>query len=454
MNGKILVIDDDPDVCALIREALLRREFEVQATTVGTDALQIVREHEMDAIVTDVQLGRMNGLELCAQIAESRPDLPVIIVTAHANLALAIQAIRAGAYDFITKPFKIEALTLTVSRAVAHHALQQEVKRLREEVKRTPRIEGLIGESRAMRDVFSLIDQVAQTDATVLVTGESGTGKELIAKAIHGNGPRAAAPFVAINCAAVPASLLESELFGHVKGAFTDAKRTREGLFLQASGGTLFLDEIGEMPLDMQAKLLRVLQERKLRPVGGDEEVSFDTRLICATNRDLETEVEEKRFREDLYYRVNVIRCHVPPLRSRGNDILQLAQHFLERLSRPGRTVRGISTGAAQKLLAYDWPGNVRELENCMERSVALTRFEEITVDDLPEKIRNHHSARLVIEGDDPEEMPTLEEMERRYIRRVLEAVQGNKTQAARVLGVDRRTLYRRMERLEIPEKK
>jgi len=378
----------------------------------------------------------------------------VIIVTAHANLALAIQAIRAGAYDFITKPFKIESLAHTVSRAVAHHALQQEVKRLREEVRRVPHIEGLIGESRAMRDVFNLVDQVSQTDATVLVTGESGTGKELIARAIHNASSRANAPFVAINCAAVPASLLESELFGHIKGAFTDAKRTREGLFLQATNGTLFLDEIGEMPIDMQAKLLRVLQERRLRPVGGDEEVPFDTRLITATNRDLEEQVEEKRFREDLYYRVNVIRIHVPPLRSRGNDILLLAQAFIDRMSRPGRPVRGISMPAAQKLLGYDWPGNVRELENCIERSVALTRFEEIQVDDLPEKIRDHHSARLIIEGDDPEEMPTLEEMERRYIRRVLEALQGNKTQAARVLGVDRRTLYRRMDRLDIPERK
>ena len=281
----------------------------------------------------------------------------------------------------------------------------------------------------------------------MLISGESGTGKELVARAIHERSARKEAPFIAINCAAMPASLLESELFGHVKGAFTDAKRSRPGLFLQAAGGTLFLDEIGEMPLEMQAKLLRVLQERTVRPVGGDTEVPFSARLVTATNRDLEVEVEERRFREDLFYRVNVVHVSVPPLRARQGDVLELAHAFVRRIAaRTSKVVEGISPEAAQRLIDYDWPGNVRELDNCIERAVALTRTAEIAVDDLPEKIRNHRSARIVIDGDDPAELITLAEMEHRYVYRVLAACGGNKTQAARVLGIDRRSLYRRLD--------
>jgi two-component system response regulator HydG len=290
--------------------------------------------------------------------------------------------------------------------------------------------------------------RVIDGDAPVLITGESGTGKELVARAIHKRSERGEGPFIAVNCAAMPPNLLESELFGHVRGAFTDAKRSHDGLFVQASGGTLFLDEIGEMPLEMQPKLLRALEERSVRPIGGTQNVSFDTRIIAATNRDLETDVEDGRFREDLFYRIDVVRIHVPPLRSRGNDVLLLAQHFLERVaSRAGKAVTGFTGAAAQRLLEYDWPGNVRELQNFIERAVTLTRFEEITVDDLPKKIRNYHASQMVIVGDDPEQLMSLEELERRYIQRVLKAVTGNKTQAARVLGLDRRTLYRKLKR-------
>ncbi len=281
----------------------------------------------------------------------------------------------------------------------------------------------------------------------MLITGESGTGKELVARAVHARSSRRGAAFVAINCAAMPATLLESELFGHVRGAFTDAKQSRPGLFLQANGGTVFLDEVGEMPLEMQAKLLRVLQERKVRPVGGDSEVSFDTRVLTATNRDLESEVEANRFRQDLYYRINVVHIALPPLRARREDILTLAQHFLSKYATiSGRKVVGIGSPAAQKLLDYDWPGNVRELENCVERAVALTRMSEIGLDDLPDKIREHKSDRLVLSSDNLAELVTLSEMEQRYIRHVLSAVGGNKSQAARVLGIDRRSLYRRLE--------
>jgi two-component system response regulator HydG len=382
----------------------------------------------------------------------SRPELPVIVITGNNKLESAISAIRAGAYDFITKPFKMDELVLTIERAIRHKRLNEEVKRLREAVERVRPVADLVGESPGMLKVYELIEQVADSDTSVLITGESGTGKELVAHALHARSNRQHANFVAINCAAVPANLLESELFGHVKGAFTDAKQPRPGLFVKASKGTLFLDEIGEMPQAMQATMLRVLAERKVRPVGGDIEVPFDTRLITATNRDLDSEVyEAKRFREDLYFRINVVNIHVPPLRSRGYDILLLAQHFLQRFAtRMKKQVVGISSGAARKLLDYDWPGNVRELENTMERAVTLTRYNEITVDDLSQKILNFQSSSMVISGENPDEMPTLEEVERRYILRVLKAVSGNKTHAARVLGLDRRTLYRRIDRLDI----
>jgi len=336
---------------------------------------------------------------------------------------------------------------------LSHRELSSEVRRLREAV-RGRSVAGIVGDSQPIREVLGMIDQVSDSDATVLITGESGTGKELVARALHDRSPRAKSPFVAINCAAMSASLLESELFGHVRGAFTDAKRSRVGLFVQASGGTLFLDEIGEMPQEMQVKLLRVLQERKVRPVGGEEEIPFDARLVTATNRDLSTEVDEGRFRSDLYYRINVVHLAVPPLRARPADILPLAQHFLRRYAeRNAKPVVGISTGAAQKLVDYDWPGNVRELENCMERAVALTRLSELTVDSLPDAIRNYQSTRMVIAADNPEEMLTLDEMERRYVRRVLAACRGNKSQAAKVLGIDRRSLYRRLDGDDVKDK-
>jgi two-component system response regulator HydG len=282
----------------------------------------------------------------------------------------------------------------------------------------------------------------------VIITGESGTGKELVARALHSESGRATGPFLAVNCAAVPAQLLESELFGHVKGAFTDAKTARRGLFQEATRGTLFLDEVGEMSLEMQAKLLRVLQERTVKPVGANTEEPFDTRVVSATNRDLELEVEEGRFREDLYYRLNVVQIHVPPLRARGNDILILAQHFVDRVAeRTGKPVTGISSDAAKKLLAYDWPGNVRQLENWMERAVALTAFEQITVNDLPDKVQHFRPTESAVGELDPEHMLTLHEVENRHIEQVLRATGGNKAQAARVLGMDRRTLYRKLER-------
>jgi DNA-binding NtrC family response regulator len=453
MSASILVVDDDRDICLLIRDAMARHGYDVAWELDGTSALAYLDAAPVEVVLADVKLGDMSGLTLCKQITEKQPDVPVIVCTGFGSMQTAIAAIRSGAYDFVTKPIEMDNLALILERAVRHRELHDEVRRLRRAVADSSRLEDLIGGSPSMKKVYQLIRQVSTSDTSVLITGESGTGKELVAQALHASSPRAGGPFVALNCAAVPHSLLESELFGHTRGAFTDAKSARTGLFVQAHGGTLFLDEIGEMPQEMQVKLLRVLQERKVRPVGGSAEIEFDARLIAATNRDVEAAVEAGRFREDFYYRINVVGVHLPPLRSRGNDILLLAQHFIDTIrARTAKPVRGITSEAAQKLIEYDWPGNVRELENCIERAVALTGFEEIVVADLPEKIRDYESSKLVISGDDPEEFPTLDELERRYICRVLKATGGNKTQAARILGMGRRTLYRRLEEMDPEE--
>ncbi|MCX5742406.1 MAG: sigma-54 dependent transcriptional regulator, partial [Proteobacteria bacterium] len=344
---------------------------------------------------------------------------------------------------------EIEALAIAIRRANESRALRGEVKRLREVVASTSRRGDLIGASPVMQEVYTLIDQVAVTDATVLITGESGTGKEVVARAIHERSRRHGAPFVAVNTTAMPETLLESELFGYVKGAFTDAKTNRLGLFQQATGGTLFLDEIGEMTLSLQPKLLRAIQDKKVRPVGSEGEIATDVRLIAATNRDLDEMVEDRRFREDLYYRINVIHIPLPPLRARGGDVLLLAQHMLRVYATNfDKRITGISTAAAERMLTYDWPGNVRELGNCLERAVALAHFEEIQVDDLPEKVRNQHRRTAIPSaGDAGVELITLEEVERRHVVRVLDACGGNRTDAAKVLGLDRKTLYRKLLR-------
>jgi len=448
MKGRILVVDDDKSLCEMLTAGLSRRGFSVEWTTIPEEAFERAKSGDWDVVVADVNMRGLTGTELCERIVANRPDLPVVVITAFGSLDTAVAAIRAGAYDFITKPFETDALALALTRAVQHRALREEVRRLRDVVAETRRFGELIGESPAMQEVQQLLAKVARTDASVVITGESGTGKEVVARALHDKGPQATGPFVAVNCAAIPANLLESELFGHARGAFTDARAARVGLFQQADGGTLFLDEIGEIPMALQPKLLRALQERKVRPLGSEQEVTFETRIIAATNRDLEEAVEERRFREDLYYRINVIRVTLPPLRARGADVLLLAQHFLESLGvRLGKPVAGIAPAAAQKLLAYTWPGNVRELQNCIERAVALTQFEHIAVEDLPERIRNYSRAHVLVASDNPEELVSMEEVERLYVLRVLEATSGNKKSAARILGFDRRTLYRKLER-------
>jgi two-component system response regulator AtoC len=329
MPGRVLIIDDDRDTCEMLADTIKKRGFDPTWRTSPDEALALVAEQDFDTIVTDLNMAGMSGVDLCQQVLAIRDDVPVVVITGFGSLEAAVAAIRAGAYDFVTKPIGAEQITLTLERAVKHRGLRAELKRLRQAASTPEGLDDMIGASPAMQRVYDLLGRVATTETTVLITGESGTGKELVARALHRMSERRQGPFVAINTAAMPETLLESELFGHARGAFTDAKNARQGLFIKANGGTLFLDEIGEMPLGMQAKLLRALQERTVRPVGGDNEVPFDTRVVAATNRDLESEVEAHRFREDLYYRVNVVRIHVPPLRSRGSDVLALAQHFL-----------------------------------------------------------------------------------------------------------------------------
>ncbi|MCC7537410.1 MAG: sigma-54-dependent Fis family transcriptional regulator [Deltaproteobacteria bacterium] len=377
-----------------------------------------------------------------------RPSLPVVVVTAFGTLDRAIAAMRAGAHDFLNKPFDVEELAVRLEHAIAHRGLREEVARLRSELSRSSRYGELIGSSEPMRKLYDLLDRIRDSEASVLLTGETGTGKEVVARAIHERSRRVEGPFVAINCAAMPESLLESELFGHVKGAFTDARSARRGLFLQASGGTLFLDEIGELPQGLQAKLLRALQERRVRAVGSDVETPFDARLVAATHRDLDDALAEGTFREDLYYRIKVLEVPLPPLRARGNDVLTLADHFVRRFAAAAaKGVAGIDAAAAARLLVYTWPGNVRELANAMEAAVALTRADRITLDDLPEKIRRFERTHVVVESDDPGELLPMEEVERRYIQRVLDAVGGNKTTAAQILRLDRKTLYNKLDR-------
>ncbi len=453
MGRRALIIDDDEAMCAWLAEDLRSRGVEATTRTSPAEALSLIEEDErFDVLLTDLNMRGMDGIAVCRRAAEIRPDLPVVVITAFGSIETAVEAIRAGAYDYVTKPVDIEALALALERAIAHHALKAEVRRLRRAVAGPGASPDLVGRSAAMRGVQDLIERIADAEATVLITGESGTGKEVVARALHERSRRKGGPFVAINCTAVPESLIESELFGHVRGAFTDARASRPGLFVEANGGTLLLDEIGELPLSVQPKLLRALQERRVRPVGGNAEVPFDARIVAATNRDLDAAVEERRFREDLYYRVNVLHVELPPVRARGSDVLLLAQRFLEDFAaRAGKEVVGLSPAAAERLLAYSWPGNVREIQNCIERAVALTRYQEITVDDLPAKIREHRPSHVLVAGDDPSELVPLEEVERRYILRVLEAAGGNKTLAARILGLDRKTLHRKLDRWEPP---
>jgi DNA-binding NtrC family response regulator len=444
MSERLVIVEDDPIQSDLLADLLRANGFEVTAFSEGARALQALENDAVpaDLVLTDVAMPGMDGIELCKQLKESRPELPVVVVTAETNLPTAVNALRAGAYDFLTKPVEKELLLPCVRRALEKRRLVDELRR------REPAGESsLFGDSEPMRQVRDLVSRVAPSGASVLVQGETGSGKELVAKALHALSPRSKAPFVAINCAALPASLVESELFGYAKGAFTDARAARQGLFVEADGGTLFLDEVAELSMDNQAKLLRTLQERTVRPLGSNTEIPFDARIMSATHKDLETEAESGRFRQDLFFRLNVIRVDLPPLRERGMDIVHLGSKFLESISkRDGRQGLRLSPEVAQKLLAYPWPGNVRELENCVERLAALARGAEVSVGDLPDKVRLHQRGRFHVAADAPEEIVSLDELEKRYVQHVLTVMQGNRSRAAELLGIDRRTLYRKLD--------
>lgn len=452
MSESILVVDDDTDFCHELARTLERRgAYAVTTTTDPEEAARLVEAEVFDLVITDLRMGQQSGADLCRRVAATRPDIPVIVATGFGSLEAAVETMRAGAFDFLTKPFSPAQIELAVKRALSKRALVREVNHLRSVVSATTADGPILGRSAAMLAVLELVSRVAPTTATVLITGESGTGKELVARALHEGSARAKEAFVAINCAAIPEQLLESELFGHVKGAFTDAKTTKRGLLFEASAGTLFLDEIGEMPLPMQAKLLRALEERRARPVGATQEVAFDARIVTATNRDLETRVAERLFREDLYFRINVVHVELPPLRSRGDDVLLLARSFVAKMSeRHGKGASRLADETARRLLAYPWPGNVRELQNAIERAVAVAKTDELLESDLPSRIREHRTTDVLVSASDPKELCTLEEVERRYIATVMSAVQGSKTEAARILGLDRSTLYRKLDRMKL----
>ncbi len=444
---RVLLVDDDAALGEFLEQALRQQGLTAVAETSAVDALERLAVEDFEVVVTDLQMPGVDGLAFTQRVLERRADLPVIVLTGEATLDGAIAALRLGAWDFLTKPVEPARLAASVRRAAMHRALGREVQRL-ERLVPSPGVSALLGESVAMRHLRDLIARVAPGDAAVLISGESGTGKELVARALHLGSGRHAGPFVAINCGAVPPTLLESELFGHARGAFTDARQDRPGLFLEAHGGTLFLDEIAELPLDLQPKLLRALQERVVRPVGSSREVPFDARLVTATNRDLETEVHERRFREDLYYRVNVVHLTAPPLREREGDVLLLVRHFLARGATTGaHPGTRIAPAALARLLAYEWPGNVRELEHALESARAMATGEELGLETLPASVQDFRSGRVVVAADRAEELVTLDELEHRYLGRVLALLGGNKTRAAEVLGIDRRTLYRMLER-------
>jgi len=445
-SASILVVEDDEAMRDLLAEELEDAGFDVEAAGGAAAGLERARARRFDLVITDLRMPEMDGFDLIRGVV-ALPEAPhIVMITAFGSIETAIRAVKLGAYDYITKPFEIEELLLVADKALDARALNTKVKRLQREVEERFGLGNIIAKSQAMRDVVALVQRIATSTASVLVTGESGTGKELIARAIHYNSTRASGPFIPVNLAAVPEGLIESELFGHKKGAFTDARADRSGLFVEADGGTIFLDEIGELALPLQAKLLRVLQEHEVRPLGATKNQRVDVRVVAATNKNLETMLADGSFREDLYYRLNVIHLDLPPLRSRPEDIVPLAEHILVQLGArqtPPRRMR-LSPEAQQLLLAYHWPGNVRELMNVLERGVALCQGELIADDDLPQQVREKRPADFL--GAAVARRMTLAELEREFIERVLEDEAGNKTRAAQRLGLDRKTLYRKLD--------
>jgi DNA-binding NtrC family response regulator len=447
MNYKVLVVDDDLEMCGLLSDVLKGEDFSVTAIHDSLEASKILKKEKFDIVITDLKMKGLKGLDLLEEARQVAPMMPVIIITAFGTIESAIKAMKMGAYDYITKPFQMDELLLTVRKALETHLLKKEVIRLRKEVESRYHFHQLIGKSLSMQKIYGLIERISDSSSNVLITGESGTGKELVAKAIHYNGVRKEGPFVAINCAAIPETLLESELFGYKKGAFTDAKSDKKGLIFEANEGTLFLDEITEMPLTLQAKLLRVIEEREVRPLGDTNSYPIDVRIISSSNRNIKSTIQEGRFREDLYYRLNVIDIQLPPLRERKEDIPLLIQHFITKFSNEfKKNISGVSKDALKLLLNYSWPGNVRELENVIQRAITLSQHDTILPEDLPPSMLQETDKNVLEKA--VQEKYTINQLEKEYIRRILVEVGGNKSKAAEILGLDRKTLYRKLEEL------
>jgi DNA-binding NtrC family response regulator len=450
--AKIIVVDDDAVARDLLAEALKKEGYSVEAYGSGEEAIARGREGRVDLVLTDIRMRAVDGLTVLREFKRMSQDTAIVVLTAFGSLEGAIEAIKQGAYDYLAKPFKKEEIKLVVQRSLDHCRLLRENTKFREELKKSKdEWSPLVGSSPAMLEVYKLVARVSESRSTVLLQGESGTGKELIARAIHGNSPRRDKAFLPVNCGALPDTLLESEMFGYEKGAFTGAVGTKTGLFESANGGTLFLDEIGELGQALQVKLLRVMQDHEVRRVGGTSSIKVDVRIIAATNRDLEQFVKDGKFRDDLFYRLNVVRITLPSLKEREEDIPMLAHHFLQKCAAGATTaVRGFHPDTLDCLKRYRWPGNVRELENAIERAVSLSHGPLLTPDDLPEQIRQASTASEQ-KPDAPEAIEsvylTLEEVEKRHLIRVLKETKGNKVKAAKILGIDRRTLYRMAER-------
>ena len=448
-TGKILVVDDDADMRGLLSDVLESDGYRLGTAESGEKALQALAEEQYDLVLTDLRMKGMLGTALLSEIKHRYPDTGVILMTAFGTVETAIEAMKGGAMDYLIKPVKTDDVLRTAGRAAREVQLRREVTHLRREVYKEYSFHQILGKSRPMQEVFELIRRVADSPSNLLITGESGTGKELVAKAIHYNSDRRDRPFVAVNSAAIPEQLLESELFGHMRGAFTDAKADRPGLFEEAQKGTLFLDEISELPLMLQAKLLRAIQEREIRRVGSTKSIPVDVRIIAATNLNLADEVKAKHFREDLYYRLNVIEIRLPPLRDRRDDIPLLVETFLHKCAKANRKpLQGISESSLALLIDYSWPGNVRELENIIERAVTLARGEKIMPEDLPATVQGSRGDRRVLDDAAERTLP-LQEVEWEYIKKILEKTGGNKYQAAQALGIDRKTLYRKLAEME-----
>lgn len=448
MKPLILIVEDEDLMRAILTQLLEGAGYRVATAASAEEALEVFTTEDVSVTLTDIRMGGMDGLELLDQIKSVDSEALVVVMTAYSSVDSAIAALRKGAYDYITKPFVNEDLLQSVKNAIRQRELFSENRALRRELDKRYSFSEIIGTSESLQAVFRLVEKVAATNTNILICGESGTGKELIARAIHHNSPRSLRPFVAINCGALPENLLESELFGHTKGAFTGAVTAKPGLFRAAEGGTVFLDEIGEVSSAMQVRLLRALQEHEVTPIGSSSAVKFDARIIAATNRDLEKEVQEGRFREDLFYRLNVIEVYIPPLRERREDIPLLVKYFITRTAREQNlTEKPITPEAMSALINYNWNGNVRELQNAIERAFTLSD-KEIDLDSLPPRIRDTANNSLPMR--DPDGLrPTLEEMERRYLFEVMSSVNQDKARAANILGIDLSTLYRKLKRYD-----